>query len=447
MNRDAALFEFRFPDIGEGLTEGTIVEVKVAAGQHVKPGDALAIVETDKVVTDMPSPVDGVVAEISLVKGQVVRVGEIIARIKTDAAPRPTAVSAHLEPAGTYAEEGTVVGKLDTSSGGVLPASTEASSPRKAQALSAPAPVARNPVPGGTPDGNGTAGAVHRTAVRASPVARKLAADAGIDLSRVNGTGPGGRILKKDLARPAEVPSRPQAGAAGAADASGGEVRKLSTLRLAIATAMEKSQAIPAAAVHDYTLVDELLQLRRDMNAASTEKTGLLAFFVKATAMALKDYPLLSSTYSPERRDYQTYTAPAIGVAVDTEEGLVVPVVKNAAELSVTRIHAEIVRLTEKARARTLLLEEIRGGSFTISNFGSFSGVYGNPMILPPQVGILGIGRVHQEPVVKSGQVVPASVLPLSLVVDHRLIDGVYACKFLSRFMELVSKPLLLLMP
>ena len=136
-----------------------------------------------------------------------------------------------------------------------------------------------------------------------------------------------------------------------------------------------------------------------------------------------------------------------IGVAVDTEEGLVVPVVRNPAELSVARIHAEIVRLTEKARQRGLLLEEIRGGSFTISNFGSFSGVYGNPMILPPQVGILGIGRVHQEPVVKEGAVVPASVLPLSLVVDHRLIDGVYACKFLSRFMELVSRPLLLLMP
>ena len=120
---------------------------------------------------------------------------------------------------------------------------------------------------------------------------------------------------------------------------------------------------------------------------------------------------------------------------------------RNPAELSVARIHAEIVRLTEKARQRTLLLEEIRGGSFTISNFGSFSGCTAIPMILPPQVGILGIGRVHQEPVVKDGAVVPASVLPLSLVVDHRLIDGVYACKFLSRFMELVSRPLLLLMP
>ncbi len=430
MSRDAGLFEFRFPDIGEGLTEGTVVELKVAPGQRVKAGEALAVVETDKVVTDMPSPVEGVVVEMTLVKGQVVRVGEIVARIRTSAAPVPAAspgraAADHETP---HAESGTVVGKLDTGSGGVLPASSEGVS-------DTPPRAGRNG--SGTDSGNGIKGGV-----RASPVARKLAADAGIDLSQITGTGPGGRILKKDLA----TRTAPRA-APSVAEADGVQVKKLSTLRLAIASAMEKSQAIPAAAVHDYTLVDDLLRLRRDMNEGAPEKVGLLAFFVKATAHALQEYPLLSSTYSHDRKEYQAFPTPHIGVAVDTDEGLVVPVVKNSTELSVGRIHAEIVRLTEKARQRTLLLEDIRGGSFTISNFGSFSGVYGNPMILPPQVGILGIGRVHQEPVVKDGAVVAAAVLPLSLVVDHRLIDGVYACKFLSRFMELVSRPLLLLMP
>jgi pyruvate dehydrogenase E2 component (dihydrolipoamide acetyltransferase) len=421
MSRDTGLYEFHFPDIGEGLTEGTIVELKVLPGQSVKAGEPLAIVETDKVVTDMPSPVDGVVVEMTLVKGQVVRVGEVVARIRTGSSPSPSVATSH---EGSHAESGTVVGKLDTGSGSILPSSSEG--------LAGPARPGRN-------GGNGTGGGV-----RASPVARKLAADAGIDLSQIAGTGPGGRILKKDLA----TRSAPRAAPSVTDQASDGiQVRKLSTLRLAIAAAMEKSQAIPAAAVHDYTLVDELLRLRHDLNESAHDKVGLLAFFVKATARALQEYPLLSSTYSHDKKEYQAFPAPNIGVAVDTEEGLVVPVVRNAAEMSVARIHAEIVRLTEKARQRTLLLEEIRGGSFTISNFGSFSGVYGNPMILPPQVGILGIGRVHQEPVVKDGAVVPASVLPLSLVVDHRLIDGVYACKFLSRFMELVSKPLLLLMP
>jgi pyruvate dehydrogenase E2 component (dihydrolipoamide acetyltransferase) len=428
MSREAGLFEFRFPDIGEGLTEGTVVELRVSPGQRVKAGEALAVVETDKVVTEMPSPVEGVVVEMSLVKGQVVRVGEVVARIRTSAAPAPAAThggapaAAHEVP---VVEAGSVVGRLDTGSGAVLPASSEG--------ISAP------PARAGVNGGNG-----HRAGVRASPVARKLAADAGIDLSQIVGTGPGGRILKKDLA----TRSAPRAAPSVAEPtANGTQVNKLSTLRLAIASAMEKSQAIPAAAVHDYTIVDDLLRLRRDMNESSREKVGLLAFFVKAASKALQEYPLLSSTYSHDRKEYQSFPTPHIGVAVDTDEGLVVPVVKDSSTLSVGRIHEEIVRLTGKARQRTLLLEEIRGGSFTISNFGSFSGVYGNPMILPPQVGILGIGRVHQEPVVKEGAVVAAFVLPLSLVVDHRLIDGVYACKFLSRFMELVSRPLLLLMP
>jgi pyruvate dehydrogenase E2 component (dihydrolipoamide acetyltransferase) len=154
---------------------------------------------------------------------------------------------------------------------------------------------------------------------------------------------------------------------------------------------------------------------------------------------------LLDGKREMENRHSAYHSSPQIGVAVDTEDGLIVPVVRNPAGLSVAKIQAEITRLTEKAKSRTLQIEEIRGGSFTISNFGSFSGIFGNPMILPPQVAILGIGRVHQEPVMKDGAVVPGSVLPLSPVVDHRLIDGVYACKFLSRFMDLVAKPLRLL--
>jgi pyruvate dehydrogenase E2 component (dihydrolipoamide acetyltransferase) len=430
MSRDPGLFEFRFPDIGEGLTEGTIVELRTAPGSHVKPGDALAVVETDKVVTEMPSPVEGIIEELPISKGQVVKVGQIVARIRT---------------ARIAEDESTVVGKLDLTSGGILPPSRE----HTGAAASAPAAArAAARAPGATPTP-----AFASKNVRASPVARRLAASAGIDLAGLAGTGPGNRILRTDVqarvsaesAAPVApaTPARADASAQGARGAGSG-ARKLSTLRLAIASAMEKSQAIPAAAVHDFTIVDELLSLRRDMNEAAGDKVGLLAFFVKAAAAALVEFPLLSSTYAPDRKEYVTFPAPSIGVAVDTEEGLVVPVVREPAGLSVPRIHAEIVRLTERARARTLLLEEIRGGSFTISNFGSFSGVYGNPMILPPQVGILGIGRIHEQPVVKEGAIVAAHVLPVSLVVDHRLIDGVYACKFLARFMELVSKPLLL---
>ena len=189
-------------------------------------------------------------------------------------------------------------------------------------------------------------------------------------------------------------------------------MKKLSTLRLAIAKAMEKSQAIPAAAVHDYTVVDELLQLRRDMNETAREKVGLLAFFVKATAVALRDFPLLASLYAPERGSMRhlpsrTSAWPWIRKKASWFPLFGIP--------TVCRFPASTRRSCasrQKARSRTLALEEIRGGSFTISNFGSFSGVYGNPMILPPQVGILGIGRVHEGPVVREGKVVLRSSCP-----------------------------------
>ena len=403
MSRDPALIEFRFPDIGEGLTEGAIVEVRVKQGDRVSPGDALAVVETDKVVTEIPSPAGGEIAEIAIREGQVVKVGQIIAVIRTkrqDGMPSGAVV----EQPGP-AEAVSMVGRLEAGADGMLPPSDEGI--------------------GATPASSSVSAA---SKPRASPLARRLAAAAGIDLARVRGTGPGGRILRKDLA--------PRAESAGA--------KKLSTLRTAIAIAMEKSQAIPAAAVHDCTVVDELLRLRRDMNDGARDKVGLLAFFVKAAVLALLDFPLLNSLFYPGKREYETFAAVNLGIAVDTDEGLVVPVIRDAAGLSVTRIQAGIAMLTEKARARTLTLEEIRGGTFTISNFGSFAGVFGNPMILPPQAAILGTGRIHEQPVVREGAIVPASVLPLSLVVDHRLIDGVYACRFLARFMELVGKPLLL---
>jgi len=412
MSHDPAVHEFRFPDIGEGLTEGRVVEVRVACGQRVRQGDALAVVETDKVVTEIPSPFDGVIVELPVTAGAVIRVGEVVALIRNAAA----------QAAPEAEHSASVVGKLDSAAGGLLPPSTEGLVPEVTAAAAVAAPVTPPPAVSPAVNGNGNGAA----AVRATPLARRIAGDAGIDLSTVQGTGPGGRILKRDL------PDKPVGGALR---------QKLSTLRTAIAVAMEKSQAIPAAAVHDWTVVDDLLSLRKAMNQELREKLGLLAFFIKAAAEALRKFPLLNSIYFPEKREYESHPTPNIGVAVDTEEGLVVPVIRDADGLTVSGIQAELTRLTARARSRHLTLEEIRGGTFTISNFGSFSGVFGNPMILPPQVGILGVGRIHEMAVAKDGVVSPASVLPLSLVVDHRLIDGVYACKFLARFMELISQP------
>ena len=266
MSHDAAVHEFRFPDIGEGLTEGRVVEVRVACGQKVRQGDALAVVETDKVVTEIPSPFDGEIVELPVSPGAVVHVGEIVALIRTAGA----AAKAEAEPD----HSSSVVGKLDSAAGGLLPPSTEGLVP----------PGVESP----PMNGNGAA------AVRATPLARRIASVSGIDLSSIQGTGPGGRILRRDL----------ESQAAGASE--GALRQKLSTLRTAIAVAMEKSQAIPAAAVHDWTVVDELLKLRKAMNEGLKEKLGLLAFFIKAAAEALRKFPLLNSIYFPEKREYET---------------------------------------------------------------------------------------------------------------------------------------------
>ncbi len=410
------MHEFRFPDIGEGLTEGRIVEVRVACGQHVRQGDALAVVETDKVVTEIPSPFDGEIVELPISPGKVVRVGEIVALIRTKTAVAAAPAAAQAVAATAEADHtSSVVGKLDSAAGGLLPPSTEGLIPVSPAAV----------------QGNGSSMTASSAGIRATPLARRIASVSGIDLTSIQGTGPGGRILKRDI-QGQSTQEQPGAGPGR---------QKLSTLRTTIAVAMEKSQAIPAAAVHDWTVVDELLKLRKVMNEGLKEKLGLLAFFIKAAALALRKFPLLNSIYFPEKREYEAHETPNIGVAVDTDEGLVVPVIRNSDQLSLGSIQAELSRLTVRAKSRQLSLEEIRGGTFTISNFGSFSGVFGNPMILPPQVGILGVGRIHEMAVVKNGAVSPASVLPLSLVVDHRLIDGVYACKFLARFMELISQP------
>ena len=430
MSHDPAVHEFRFPDIGEGLTEGRVVEVRVACGQHVRQGDALAVVETDKVVTEIPSPFDGEIVELPVSPGTVVHVGEIVALIRT-AVAEAAAAEAQTD------HSASVVGKLDSTIGGLLPPSTEGLVPPASPALAASL-FERQRRGGSRHRGR----ARHPSGARHPPCPKNRFNRRDRPLLH-----PGNRPGRQDSeeGRPGTAERRRSFRSGSRASAAIGQPRlKLSTLRTAIAVAMEKSQAIPAAAVHDWTVVDELLKLRKAMNEGLREKLGLLAFFIKAAAEALRKFPLLNSIYFPEKREYETGETPNIGVAVDTDEGLVVPVIRSSDALSVGEIQAELTRLTARARSRQLALEEIRGGTFTISNFGSFSGVFGNPMILPPQVGILGVGRIHEMAVVKDGAVSAASVLPLSLVVDHRLIDGVYACKFLARFMELISKPSLL---
>jgi pyruvate dehydrogenase E2 component (dihydrolipoamide acetyltransferase) len=209
---------------------------------------------------------------------------------------------------------------------------------------------------------------------------------------------------------------------------------------------MEKSNAIPSAVIHELVAVEELVALRNELNRGrggegQEPKLSYLPFFLKFAALALRDYPLLNAAYHPERQEVELFGEVNLGVAVDTEEGLQVPAIRRADSLSLPRLQAEVDRLAAAARGRALRVEELRGGTFTLTNFGAFAGLHGRPLILPPQVGILGLGRIHEQPVARGGAWQAVPHLPLSLVFDHRVLDGGYAARFLRRFMELALRP------
>jgi pyruvate dehydrogenase E2 component (dihydrolipoamide acetyltransferase) len=384
-------FEFAFPDIGEGLAEGKVLELRIRPGQRVKQGQTLAVVETDKVVADIPSPRDGTLVSFGVKEGEIIQVGRTLAVLELEE-PDSGGGEAGME------EERSLVGNLDTATTAELPPSREG---REA------APAGPLVTAGRTP-GKGQP-------VTASPVARQLAARQGIDLAGLHGTGPGGRVLRKDIAENAENGRPPAAG----------RVQPLSTLRRALASNMERSNAIPSAVIHELVPVEELVALRRALNEGrggegQVPRLSYLPFFLKFAALALREYPLLNAAYHPERQEVEQFGEVNLGVAVDTEEGLAVPVIRRADGLSLPRLQAEVDRLAAAARGRALRLEELRGGTFTLTNYGAFAGLYGRPLILPPQVGILGLGRIHDQPVARGGAwAVPH--LPLSLVFDHRV--------------------------
>jgi pyruvate dehydrogenase E2 component (dihydrolipoamide acetyltransferase) len=423
-------FLFKFPDIGEGVHEGKVIQWKTKVGDSVRVGDILAIVETDKVVAEMPSPKEGKLFKQMVAEGQIIRVGEVLAEIETAGEPQAEVVE----------EASTVMGKLETAKGIVLPPSGEGILDKSAETISL---VERKEV------------------ALATPVARKMAKDLGIDLAKIKGSGPGGRVMKEDILKSAQraseatlaLPAAPKTAQpplvvptplaptrAATTVELDVKVSPLSTLRGTIANNMEVSQHIPTATVSDYGEIDEMVAMRERLKAKGEHLT-FTPILVKILAAALKKYPLLNSHYDATRKEIRSFTALNIGFAVDTDAGLMVPTIRNVEKKSIAELQEEIKSLSEKAAKRTIPLDDLRHGTISITNYGPFGGVFGSPMIVPPQVAILGIGRIHKSPFVKQDQVVAAHILPVSLVFDHRVVDGAYAGSFVSYFLQLAGSP------
>ncbi|HEY9188283.1 MAG TPA: dihydrolipoamide acetyltransferase family protein [Ignavibacteria bacterium] len=418
-------FEFKFPDVGEGIHEGKILQWKVEVGQIVKVGDIIAVVETDKVVAEIPSPKDGKIIKLNGAEGQIIHVDDVLAVIEIEGEEKEVEI---------VEEASTVIGQLETAKGVVLPSSGEGRIDNAQETISLK---------------------TEREPVLATPVARKMAKDLGVDITKIKGTGPGGRIMKHDVqnaaeklvakkeepkAIPQQAPLASKILQPQTLDTADFKVSPLSTMRSTIAVNMEISHNIPVATVSDYIEIDELVELRKKLNTEDYHLT-FTPILIKILASALKKYPLLNSHFDTTKREVKTFNSINIGFATNTEAGLVVPTLRNVEKKSITELNDEIKLLSQKAQNRTIQLEELKGGTISITNYGSFGGVYGMPKINPPQVAILGIGRIHKAPYIKNDMVIPAYILPVTLVFDHRVIDGAYAGEFLSYFLKLVNSP------
>jgi pyruvate dehydrogenase E2 component (dihydrolipoamide acetyltransferase) len=418
---------FKFPDIGEGLEEGTIVEWHVEKGQKVESGDNLVTMETDKVVTGIPSPKSGTLVNLFGKVGETINVGDALVEIELEGGETtedPTDTKPHVE---AIEEEGAgVVGTLEIAgSGAVLSASTEG--------------VAES-----------TEEKPKRRKTLATPVARAMAKDMGVDINKVNGTGPAGRVMKEDILNYLQsAGSATPASSTIAVEENPVEVVPMTQIRKTIARNMIQSKHNAAhMTLFEEVEIGELDRIRKkfkDKLAADGIKLTYLAFVVKATAMALREYKSLNARMDMEAGNmiYKKYYN--IGIAVDTDKGLMVPVIRHADKLSISEIARQITGFSEKARTGQITMEDMQDGTFTITSYGSIGGIFAVPVINYPQAGILGVGRISKQAVVKDDELAIGLMMPLSLSVDHRIADGGETARFVNRIMEFLAEPSALL--
>lgn len=416
---------FKFPDIGEGLEEGTILEVYVKVGQKVKSGDLLVNMETDKVTTDIPSPKSGTILKIFGDVGDTINVGSPLVEIEIEGSNNNSDTSKSESHSDNYDEPAGVVGTLEIAgSDSVLPASNESQQSQSSTISSKSLAV---------------------------PKVRGIAKEMNIDINRVTGTGKEGRVTTKDLAQfTSKKDEFVQRDFAQDYDLNDVTFEPLTQIRKSIARNMIQSKHNAAhVSVFEEVEVSDLIAIRKKMKdnyADRGAKLTYLPFIVKATVLALKKHRLLNSRIEIEQNRMVYFDKFNIGIAMDTPEGLVVPVIKDADKLSIFEITQKITEFSVKAQDRKLTMDDMKHGTFTISNFGSIAGIFGTPVINYPQAGILGIGRIVRQPVVKGDQVVPGNVLGLSLTVDHRVVDGGETARFVRQIIDYLGDPFSLLL-
>jgi len=399
-------FNFVLPDLGEGITEGEIRKWLVKEGDTVEEHQTVLEIETDKAIVEVPSPKKGTVARINKEEGDIVKVGEVLMAISEE---------------GEAAE--------------VKPAETKFAEVKPAEAKPAEEKPKSVSVVGELPE-------EEAEAVLATPAVRALARELGVKIESIRGSGPAGSIRTEDVKAASEKSKKVE-------DKYGPSQRiPLRGLRRTIAKNLGLSQktTVFVTGMEEADITD-LWELREKEKKALQDKgihLTFLPFIMKAVIHALAEHPMLNASIDDEREEIILKKYFTLGVAVDTPDGLMVPVIKDAGKKTILELAGELQELGVKARERKIKLEEMKGSTFTITNYGHFGGTFATPIINYPEVAILGTGKISEKPWVKSGQIVIRKILPLSLTFDHRVTDGVDASQFLTKVVSYLEDPALI---
>ncbi|WP_267161193.1 dihydrolipoamide acetyltransferase family protein [Halovenus salina] len=502
-------FEFELPDVGEGIAEGEIVAWHVSTGDTVEEDQVMADVETDKAVVDLPAPVTGTVLDLHAEEGEMVPVGDVVATIDVDGEggdpePADTEDAGTAEDADTADTDDTTAAADDSdaveaSTGdgrvfappnvrrlareeGVDITTVEGTGPSgriteddvRAAAAEDEEPTETETTAAVTPrdDGEETATATTATTetadrdqTLATPATRKIAEEEGVDLNKVptEKSRDGQAFVEEaDIRAFLEAEEAAESAATGTTATSAGVETATPTpqqevttepyrgVRRTIGQQMEESKyTAPHVTHHDTADVSELVETRKDLKPRAEErdiKMTYMPFVIKAIIAALKEYPVLNTELDEEAEEIRYKHYYNIGIAVATDAGLMVPVVKDADNKGMLQLSSEVNELASKARNRKVSPDELQGSTFSITNFGAFGGEYATPIINYPETAILGLGEIKQRPVVEDGEVVAKPTLPLSLTIDHRVIDGAEAAQFCNTVMEYLENPTLLLL-
>ncbi|HYM07348.1 MAG TPA: dihydrolipoyllysine-residue acetyltransferase [Terriglobales bacterium] len=449
----AAPSDFRLPELGENIDQGDLVRLMISPGSKVSEGQPVMELETDKAVVEVPSSVTGTVKEIQVKEGQKIKVGQVIFTLEGGALPPPEK-SKHA-PVEHISEQHEA--RLS------VQAAIAAEGKTPAQVFLPDQPQPHAPKAFAMPEQLGkVAGTEHRAPAPAAPHVRRLAREVGVDIYDVKGTGPGGRISEDDVKARAKALLTSAAAASQAGEGRQfaqpelpdftkfGKVERVSMRGVRRKTAQHLWEAwttIPHVTQQDKADITELEQLRARFAPKAQEAGGKMtvtAIALKVCASALKVFPQFNASIDMAKEEiiYKQYIN--IGVAVDTDRGLLVPVLHDVDKKNIVELAAELTQLSKKARDKKITPAEMEGGTFTITNLGGVGGTGFSPIVNFPEVAILGLSRSSMEPVWMNGKFEPRQVLPLSLSYDHRLIDGADAARFLRWIAEAFEQPFLL---